>query len=96
MQEWFENHSVWVLEWPPRSPDLNPIEHCWNLLKKKLIELYPRLLMVGRSQINWTEFYEAIGAACWAIPQAMIDTLINSMPRRIEAVYRARGWYTKY
>lgn len=96
MQEWFENHVVWVMEWPPYSPDLNPIEHCWNLLKEKLIGPYPRLFMAGKSQINWTEFHEAIRAAWWAIPQATINALIDPMLRRIEAVYRVRGWYTKY
>jgi hypothetical protein len=49
MQEWFECHGIWVIKWPPHSPDLNPIEHCWNLLKKKLLELYPQLFMGGRS-----------------------------------------------
>ena len=26
-QEWFEYHGIWVMDWPPHSPDLNPIEH---------------------------------------------------------------------
>jgi transposase len=95
-QEWFEVHGIEVLEWPPHSPDLNPIEHCWNLLKKKLALLYPDLFYGGKSKIDWTRFKRAIKVAWWAIPQAMIDSLIDSVPRRIEAVHKARGWYTKY
>jgi transposase len=95
-QEWFESHGIYVVEWPSHSPDLNPIEHVWNLLKRKLYELHPHLYLEGRSRSDWNSFKEAIQEAWWAIPQASIDSLIDSMPRRVMAVYRARGWYTKY
>jgi transposase len=86
-QEWFESHGIEVMEWPTHSPDLNPIEHCWNLLKKQLVLLYPNLFIHGRGQVDWRRFKRAIRAAWWSIPQAKIDSLINSMPRRVEEVY---------
>ena len=38
VQEWFEEHNnkFEVLTWPPNSPDLNPIEHLWDVLDKQV------------------------------------------------------------
>lgn len=49
-KEWLEVHGVATIRWPPYSPDLNPIEHLWWALKKKLHELHPEFDNMGDSQ----------------------------------------------
>jgi hypothetical protein len=66
------------------------------MLKRTLLKLHPLLFEEERVQTDWKNFHEAIQEAWWAIPQTSIEHLINSMPRRTEAVIQACGWYTKY
>jgi len=40
---WFAGNNIKVMEWPPNSPDLNPIEHCWKRLKEKLHQCFPNI-----------------------------------------------------
>jgi len=38
---WMEDNQITLLDWPPQSPDLNPIECLWNHIKMELTK-YPR------------------------------------------------------
>ena len=74
---------------PAQSPDLKPIEHLWSELKKRLCK-YPE----PPTPIHelWTRVEETRDntepAAC--------RNLIESMPRRVEVVLKAkRGWATQ-
>ena len=88
-QKWFEDNEIKVLEWPAQSPDLNPIEHLWVYLKKRLAEY-------KTEPSGMLELWEQVEAEWNKIPVQVCMDLIESMPRRIAAVLKARGGYTKY
>ena len=95
-KEWLEVRGIWTLEWPPYSPDLNPIEHLWWALKKLVHKLHPELITMGNSESDWDALKAAIVEAWQKIPNSLIKRLVESMPRRLEAVRKAKGWQTKY
>ena len=48
------------------------------------------------NKLNIAEFKVMVAAAWGAVDQGLIDRLVDSMPRRLAVVKRAKGWYTKY
>ena len=79
-----------VMQWPSQSPDLNPIEHIWALLKRRLVTNYdcPPSGMV--------ELWRRVEETWNSITKEDCLKVIDSMPDRIRAVIDAKGGYTKY
>lgn len=97
VRDWFVEHGIPRTDWPPFSPDLNPIEHIWWALKRIIIEQYPELSWSsGKAEDDILAIEEAL-KDCWTqIPKSTFDALYKSMPSRIEACIAAGGWHTKY
>ncbi len=80
-------HGVGVLDWPTNSPELNPIENIWVIVKRK---------MRNKRQKNADELKATFKETWASIPPQQCHKLITSMPRRIEAVIKEKGAPTKY
>ena len=94
---WFEEMGIEVMEWPPYSPDLNPIENLWALLKKEAYRIYPDLnSLEGKGDEAETKLFGILQEAWSNIREEVIEGLIGSMPRRCAAIVKAEGWHTKY
>ena len=94
--EWLQIHGIEYIYWPPHSPDLNPIEHIWKALKGKLLELFPGLYFLTNNKASIEKLKEYLKIAWNSIPRDLIRRLIESLPRRLAAVIRTRGYYTNY
>ena len=82
-------NNIVTLPWPAYSPDMNPIEHLWDHLDRRVRSRQPgpqNLRQLRQMLIDeWNNF-----------PQYRINRLITSMPRRVAALSRARGGHTRY
>ncbi len=78
---------VKVMDWPSMSPDLNPIEHLWGILKRKVEE---------RKFSNIHQLRDVVMEEWKRTPVATCEALVNSMLKRVKAVLVNNGGHTKY
>ena len=88
-KKYLNNANIVLLDWPSQSPDLNPIENLWNIVKLKLEDLPTRPTSVANlfsvTKLEWEK-----------ISVIQLQKLIDSMPRRCAAVIKSKGFPTKY
>lgn len=88
VMEMKEEREIDCLEWwPANSPDLNPIENMWGILKEKIRHRNPK---------NKQELWQFAIEEWENISFQTINNIINSMPNRIQLVIRARGNSIRY
>ncbi len=86
-KSWFNDHGVTVFDWPANSPDLNPIENLWGIVKRNMRD----------TRLNNADDLKAAIKATWAsITPEQCHRLIASMPRCIDAVIHAKGGPATY
>ena len=80
------------MEWPPYSPDINLIENFWKMLKEEVWRgpgPQNRAELLARVEHLAAE----VRTGAW---KDRIVKLYESMTRRLAAVIKSRGWFTKY
>lgn len=89
VNEFLQDNDIARLEWPACSPDMNPIEHAWDMLKRAVYgRIDPPTTLRDLRRIVVEEWDN--------LDQQCLDELVDSMPRRIQACINARGRATGY
>lgn len=90
--QWLREHNIRVQEdWPPKGPDMNPVENVWAELVRR-IEVKRRETGVRNKEQLWEDVLEVFNE----LPESYFAKLVQSMVRRVGTVYRKRGGWTKY
>ena len=89
VDDYLEREDIQRMAWPALSPDMNPIEHAWDALGRRVAARQPppRTLPDLRNalRVEWE-----------LLPAEFFNHLVESMPRRIEACIAMRGNHTPY
>jgi hypothetical protein len=89
VREWFVDSNILEMDWPAQSPDLNPTEHLWDELKYQFRSRPQRPtsipVLTTALQEEWA-----------AIPPETFRHLVESLPRRVWAVIKAKNGPTQY
>ena len=88
-RQFLDDEGIDAIDWPSRSPDLNPIEHLWDVMYRCI-----RRRQVPPQTVQ--ELTDALIQVWEEIPQDTIRRLIRSMPRCCRECIQARGGHTHY
>lgn len=88
-KRFFSDRNINVMEWPAISPDVNPIENIWAILSQ-------RVYANGRQFETVKDLRTCIEHEWKNIPLTTFRSLIESMPRRINAIIISKGGTINY
>jgi transposase len=86
---YLQSEAVTYVPCPAMSPDLNPIEHIWDMLGRRILAHDPPVQ-------NIRQLEAALHREWQQLSEQDIRRLIGGIRRRVEAVIQTRGGYTRY
>ncbi len=91
ISDWFleYNNEFTLLKWAPQSPDLNPIDHLWDVVEREIH-------IMDVQQTNLQQLHDAIMSIWTKISEECFQHLVESTPQRIKTVLKAKGGPTLY
>ena len=81
--QFLKSKKIQILDWPGNSPNLNPIENLWTLLKNKVSEKQPAWAIELEKVIKTVWVHELSATYC--------RSLVESMPEHLEAVIESKA-----
>ena len=87
VKNYLKNKKLVVLSWPAQSPDLNPIENLWSILDHGIKTRAPK---------NEEELFQILQNQWKNISGELLQSLVESMPRRCKAMIKSRGGLFRY
>jgi hypothetical protein len=83
--------GIRVMEWPPYSPDLNPIKNLWALIKAELYRLHPELKHAPDTNETLDILIRGAQEAWYNIDNGILYKLATMIDNRVQVVINAGG-----
>ena len=95
--EFLQENRVSVMDWPPQSPDLNPLDNLWGEFKHQFHKRFTELFNHPSKSLEARYRYGEVLQEVWYNQGLeMVDSLVRSMPKRCQFVIEAQGGWIKY
>ena len=89
MQKFFKDNKLNIMEWPGNSPDLNPIENLWAIIKRRITNQDCSTMQKLISAVIQTWYHDPKIAD-------ISSKLIDSMPNRVQELLKAKSCHIQY